>query len=109
MRVHDYHLREYTVHDLGARIVMVLSWDYPGDPRPLSTIEFVGVICYRFTGTGGAIITAIRELNSSEVARDERDFIVSVARSDGLRYWNGTFAPFLQELEVNKVRAFRIE
>ena len=109
MRVHDYHLRDVLVYDRGTRIVMTLSWDYPGQSRPPSVVEFSGVVCYRFSQTGGAIISGIEEMSSEEVVRDEQEFIVSVARADGLKCLNGTFAAFMRELEANKIRAFRIE
>jgi hypothetical protein len=109
MRFHDYHLHELSVHENGTRIVLTLSWDYPGEPRPLSVIEFSGVVCYRFSQTGGAIITEIKEMNSEDVARDEQEFIISVARADGLKFWNGTFAAFFRDLRANKIRAFGIQ
>ena len=109
MRVHDYHLRDLAVFDHGARIVMTLAWDYPGESRPLSVVQFSGVVCYRFSQTGGAIIAAIKEMSSADVVRDEQEFIVSVARADGLRFWNGTFSAFLRELDANRIKAYRIE
>ena len=109
MRVHDYHLRDLAVLDHGARIVMTLAWDYPGESRPLSFVQFSGVVCYRFSQTGGARITAIEEMSTADVVRDEQEFIVSVARTDGLRFWNGTFSAFLRELDANRIKAYRIE
>jgi hypothetical protein len=109
MRFHDYHLREYTVHDYGARIVMVLAWEYPDDPRPLSVIEFTGVECYRFSHSGGAIITEIDEMTWEAVASDEQDYLANVARMDGLRHWDGSFTNFVAKLQANKVRPFRID
>jgi hypothetical protein len=88
---------------------MVLAWDYPGDPQPLSILEFTGVEYYRFSHSGGAIIAEIDEMTWDEVTRDERDYIETAARMDGLRYWDGTFANFLKNLQANKVRPFRID
>jgi hypothetical protein len=97
------------VHDYGSRIVMVLAWDYPEDPQPLSILEFTGVEYYRFSHSGGAIIADINEMSWEEVTRDEQEFIATAARTDGLRYWDGAFANFLINLQANQVRPFRID
>lgn len=62
MRYHDFHLEGYDVRDEGGTIVLHLVYDYPGQARDKSAIEFSGVVAYHFIHTGGAIITDLTEI-----------------------------------------------
>lgn len=61
MRYHDFHLVGYTVSDFGNTITLHLVYDYPGQAKEESVIQFSDVALYHFVHTGSAIITNINE------------------------------------------------
>jgi len=67
MRYHDFHLAGYEVRDYGSPIALHLVYDYPGQPKEESLIEFSEVGAYHFVHTGGAIITDLAELPISDL------------------------------------------
>ncbi len=109
MRYHDFHLKGYTVSDFGATIVLHLIWNYPGQTKAESHIQFSGVECYHFVHTHGAIITEIEEETLSVFVRTEEAFLSSSAKEHGLRLWRTDAADYLCRLEGEGFRAWRIE
>ncbi len=65
---HDFDLRGYEVRDYGRTIVLDLF--YKWEPVSYSRLKFQDVESYRFTHTGGAIITDIFEVPFMEALRD---------------------------------------
>jgi hypothetical protein len=61
MRYHDFHLAGYMVSDFGCTITLHLVYDYPGQAKEESVIQFSEVAAYHFIHTGGAIIVQITE------------------------------------------------
>ena len=61
MRYHDFHLAGYRVTDFGTTISLDLVYDYPGQPKEQSTVEFSDVVAYHFVYTGAAILNHIGE------------------------------------------------
>jgi hypothetical protein len=108
MRYHDYHLSGYSVTDFGDKITLHLVYDYPGQSKRESHIEFSGVACYRFVHTGGAIITDITEEPVAHLVKKEEEFLSSSAAKHGLSFWRSDAADYIRRLEAEGRKAWRI-
>jgi hypothetical protein len=108
MKYHDFHLREYSVVDFGNRIALELVYDYPGEERQESRIEFSAVACYSFDHTCGAIITDIEEVDVATLAKEEEQKLVSFAHRRGLKYWKTDISDYIATLRKEQLRGWRI-
>ena len=109
MQFHDYHLRGYTVSEFGTKITLHLVWTYPGPARADSFIEFADVAYYRFSHTQGAILTEIDEVSLEALLKDEENFITKATQEDGLRFWEDSFAKYLNRLKREGYKAWRLD
>jgi hypothetical protein len=108
MRYHEFHLRGYTVSDFGSTIVLHLVYDYPGQPKERSDIEFSDVICHYFIHGSSAIIIRIDEEPIAEFIREEEQLLSSLATKHGLNYWHTDASEYVRTLERKGFRVWRI-
>ena len=109
MIYHDFHLDSYEVKDRCSTIVLHLAYDYPGQQRLESRIEFQEVAAYDFINTGGAIILDIDEVPPAEILRET--FKEMKARCDqhgGYEHWDDDPGVYLRNLVRAGCRAWRI-
>lgn len=109
MKFHDFHLKGYSVLESGSRIVLDLMYDYPGVEKEQSRIEFLGVVCYHFKHTMGAIITDIEEVEVSALVEEESALLESFAHDHGLAHWQTNVTQYVDALSKVRMRAWRIE
>ena len=109
MRYHDWHLDGYSVSDGGKSVVLHLLWDYPGQARERSNIGFSDVALYRFTHTGGAIITDIDEIPVATLISQIEGELVKWGRLQGLDGWRSSANDYKEHLEATGLKAWRIE
>jgi len=108
MKYHDFHLRGYSVEAYGTKIVLDLVYDYPGEEKEESRVEFSDVACYSFDHATGAIITDIEETQVSVLAKKEEQKLTFLAHVYGLKYWKKDLADYIAALEKEQLRAWRI-
>ena len=108
MRYHDFHLSSYLVSDFGTRIVLNLVYDYPGQTREESHIEFTDVACYHFVHSGGAIITDIDEEPLDAFVKKEEAFLSATYVAQSVRFWQKSASDYLVHLQNENYRAWRI-
>ena len=108
MKYHDFHLRGYSVEQSGGRIVLDLVFDYPGREKEESRIEFLGVVCYSFDHSTGAIITDIEEVEIEALAREEEPKLSFFARQYGLTHWKTDLSDYIATLQREQLRGWRI-
>ena len=109
MRYHDFRLSSYLVSEYGSRIMLNLVLDYPGRRKEVSHIEFTDVACYRFSHTGGAIITDISEEPVDSFVQKEEAYLLATATSQGLPFWQKDAASYLQYLQKEDYRVWRLD
>ncbi len=93
----------------GSRIVFDLMYDYPGVEKVQSRIEFLGVVCYHFKHTMGAIITDIEEVELSALVNEESGLLESFEHDHGLAHWQTNVVQYADTLGKENMRAWRIE
>ena len=108
MEYHDYHLRGYSVRDFGTRLELDLVYDYEGEEKRESRIEFRDVACYVFTHTAGAILCFIEEVDVRELVREELESLTSFANQYGLRYWVSDAEQYVSKLLEERMKAWRL-
>ena len=109
MQFHDYHLRGYTVSEFGTKITLHLVWNYPGQTRDDSFIEFGDVACYHFSHTDGTILTEIDEVPLDVLLKNEEKFLVNAAHQDGVRFWEENSSRYLDQLKRKGYRAWQLD
>jgi hypothetical protein len=109
MKFHDYHLNGYLVLESGSRIILELSYDYPGVDKKQSRIEFSDVVCYHFKHTTGAIITDITEVDVSSLVKAEVALLSSFAHDHGLTHWRTDAVQYADTLSKERMRAWSLE
>ena len=95
--------------DFGRKIVLNLVYDYPGDPKQESQIEFSDVACHHFVHTDGAIITDIEEKPLNELVKDEEVFLTAAVAENGNRFWQSDASHFVGRLAAEGYRAWRLD
>ena len=109
MRYHDFHLDGYEVRDHGSTIVLHLVYDYPGQPKEESLIEFSEVAAYHFVHTGGAIITDLMELPISDLLARVGDQLTAWWHQHGGYYlWDDDRETYRAKLKESGYRAWSI-
>ena len=110
MRYHDFRLTGYEVRDYGGGVVLHLVYDYPGQAKEESSIEFSGVVAYHFVHTGGAIITDLEELPLGDLLLQFGDRLDEWWRQHGGYYlWDDDRERYRAKLEENGYRAWTID
>lgn len=109
MKYHDFRLRGYSVEEFGNRIVFDLVFDHTDQNIEESKITFLGVACYSFNHTTGAIITDIEEFDVASLAREEEQKLVCFAREHGLKHWKNDIVDYISILQKEKLRGWKID
>lgn len=110
MLYHDFHLASYEVKDGGGTVVLHLVYDYPGQERLESRIEFQGVEAYDFIHTGGAIVLDIDEVPPADLLREVfHEMTARNRQHGGYPLWDGDQDVYLRNLFRAGCRAWRIE
>ena len=109
MRYHDFHLAGYTVSDFGAAVTLHLVYDYPGQAKEESVIQFSDVVAYHFIHTGGAIITDIAEEPIADLfQRIGRDLVEWWRLHGGYQLWDDDLNRYRGKLERAGYHAWAI-
>jgi hypothetical protein len=110
MRYHDFHLAGYEVKDSGRTIVLHLVYDYSGQRKEQSLIEFSEVAVYHFIHTGGAIITDLVELPVGDLLRRVGGQLAEWERQHGgIHLWNDDREEYRAKLQADAYRAWTID
>jgi hypothetical protein len=109
MRYHDFHLAGYTVSDFGGTVTLHLVYDYPGQAKEESVIQFADVVAYHFIHTGGAIITEIAEEPIAGLfQRNGRDLVEWWRLHGGYQLWDDDLDKYRGKLETAGYQAWAI-
>jgi hypothetical protein len=110
MRYHDFHLAGYTVSDFGSTIALHLIYDYPGQAKEESVIQFADVAAYHFVHTGGAIINDIAEQSMAALfQRIGRDLAEWWRLHGGYQLWDDDLDRYRGKLETAGYHAWTID
>lgn len=110
MRFHDFHLAGYRVSDFGATICLELVYDYPGQPKEASVIEFSDVAAYHFVHTGPATMNHIAEDSIEAFLKRHGPSLAEWWRLyGGVHLWHDDPAKYRANLEKKGYHAWTID